>query len=172
MTLLSFYLFQLQEIRNHRDCVKGSQSIAQEGKCPSGQPYTTDPAEGTQQKFTSCLISTGKKILNSGNQHEQSNLVDQYGRIKMRARGGKSLMELRYLWLIISYKDNSRKNMVTSSSINHDIIHLSLSHTPPASARPPLHISQLTFLIPSANSPSISHTFFLYVSRDVAQAKD
>lgn len=89
MTLLSFYLFQLQEIRNHRDCVKGSQSIAQEGKCPSGQPYTTDPAEGTQQKFTSCLISTGKKILNSGNQHEQSNLVDRSLSMYMRSQMSK-----------------------------------------------------------------------------------
>lgn len=44
-------------------------------------------------------------------------------------------------------------------------------HIPPASG-PPTPIIRADFLIPSTNSPSISHTFFLYVSIHIAQVKD
>lgn len=83
------------------------------------------------------------KTLDFGNQYKQNNMVDHYGKIKMRVKRGNSLVELKYLWLMISYKYNSRKSMVMSSAINHYIIHLSFPSllTPFPLPPPPKYIN-------------------------------
>lgn len=57
-----------------------------------------------------------------------------------------------------------------SSAINHDIINLPITFPLLLALLPQL--LRADFLIPSTNAPSISHTFFLYVSRHIAQLKD
>lgn len=107
-------------------------------------------------------------MLNFGNKDEQYNLVDHCSRIKTRARRGDSLVELKYLWLIMSYKGNLRER---SEVISHQSLPNSPLFPLPSGPTPPPNITA-DFFISSVNSPSINLTFVLYASRDIAKAKD
>ena len=73
---------------------------------------------------------------------------------------------------LINHLLQGQVNKEFGDVISHQSWHNQSSyHIPPVSG-PPTPIIRADFLIPSTNSPSIRHTFFFCVSRDIAQVKD
>lgn len=143
-TLLSFFFFSFSVTGNPKSpSLWQMQPINSSGrKRPIwGNLYNTcSRTKVIRVCFMPCLYCC--KILNFGNQHKQNNLVDHCSRIKMRIRTGNSLVELKYLWLIISYKDNSREH---GEIISHQSLYNS-SLFPLSSGPAPFPlVSQLSF---------------------------